>query len=55
MHRIQLLCVTLIFAIGYLIEAVSRGPGQGMPDIAGPVLLALIGSQATYLGGKALS
>ncbi|MEI9928310.1 MAG: hypothetical protein WDN44_12205 [Sphingomonas sp.] len=54
-HRLQMVGVTLLFALAYLIDAIARGPGEGMPDISTPILAVLIGSHATYLGGKAMS
>ena len=53
-HRLQMVGVSLLFAAGYVVEALARGPGDGMPDISTPMLALLIGSHATYLGGKAL-
>ena len=47
--RIQLLFVTLLFAAGYTINGLAQGPGEGLPDIKDPLLLVLIGSNATYL------
>ena len=54
-HRAQMLAVTLLFATGYVIAALSKGPGDGMPNISPPLLAALLGSHAAYLGGKFLS
>ncbi len=54
-HRLQMAGVSLLFAAGYVIEALGKGPGSGMPDISTPMLALLVGSHATYLGGKALS
>jgi hypothetical protein len=51
-HRLQLIAVTLLFAGGYIIAALGKGPGQAMPDIAPPLLAGLLGSHFTYLGGK---
>jgi hypothetical protein len=52
-HRLQLLVVTLIFAGGYLARALAAGPGEPLPDVPTALLLALLGSQGAYLGGKA--
>lgn len=51
-HRLQLIVVTIVFAAGYIIAALGKGPGQGMPDIAPPLLAGLLGSHFTYLGGR---
>jgi hypothetical protein len=53
-HRAQLLAVTLLFAAGYVIIALRQPAGLGMPDISTPMLAALLGSHAAYLGGKLL-
>lgn len=53
-HRLQMLAISTIFAAGYAIAALGKGPGTGMPDISTPMLALLIGSHATYLGGKVL-
>jgi hypothetical protein len=51
-HRLQLLAVTLMMAAGYLILALGRHRGDGLPDVPPPVLLAVAGSHLTYLGNK---
>jgi len=53
-HRLQLVAVTLLFAAGYVVAALRQPPGMGMPDISTPLLAALLGSHAAYLGGKLL-
>jgi hypothetical protein len=53
-HRVQMLAVSLLFAAGYVITALGKGPGSAMPDISTPMLALLIGSHLAYLGGKAL-
>ena len=54
-HRSQLMVITLLFCAGYIVTAVGRDPDLGMPDISTPLLAALLGSHAAYLGGKLLS
>ncbi|HEX8623576.1 MAG TPA: hypothetical protein VF782_00715 [Allosphingosinicella sp.] len=51
--RLQLVAVTLFFAVGYIVAALYRGPGDTLPDIPTPLLLVLIGSHGTYLAVKA--
>ncbi|HEY0132270.1 MAG TPA: hypothetical protein VGB57_12800 [Allosphingosinicella sp.] len=51
--RLQLVAVTLLFAAGYVVAALYRGPGDTLPDIPTPLLLILIGSNGTYLAVKA--
>lgn len=53
LDRLQLLAVTLLFAAGYIVAALYRGPGDSLPDIPTPLLLVLIGSHGTYLAVKA--
>jgi hypothetical protein len=53
-HRLQLMGITLLFAAGYVVAALRQPPGLGMPDISTPLLAALLGSHAAYLGGKLL-
>lgn len=53
LDRLQLLAVTLLFAAGYVVAALYRGPGDELPDIPAPLLLILIGSNGTYLAVKA--
>ena len=50
--RIQLLFVTLLFAAGYAVAALTSDPDKAMPSIPTPLLLVLIGSNGTYLGVK---
>jgi hypothetical protein len=50
--RLQLLAVTLAFAIGYMIASLYKGPGDALPRIPTPLLLVLIGSNGTYLAVK---
>ena len=50
--RLQLLAVTLLFAAGYTIAALNKGPGDAMPEVPAPLLLILIGSNGTYLATK---
>ncbi len=53
--RLQLLLFTIVVAIQYL-TSVWKNPSAGaLPAIPQSVLAALAGSQAVYLGGKALS
>lgn len=51
--RLQLLAVTLLFAVGYVVAALYRGSADKLPDIPAPLLLVLIGSHGTYLAVKA--
>lgn len=55
LHRLQLLGITLCFAIFYVALALGRDPALGLPNISTPLLIALTGSQAVYLGGKYLN
>ena len=50
--RLQLVAVTLMFAGGYLVAALSKGPGDRLPGISPALLLILIGSHGTYLSAK---
>lgn len=52
LHRLQMLVVTLVFAIGYLIVGLSHAGGSTLPNIPKLMLLALLGSQGAYLTGK---
>jgi len=52
--RIQLISLTIYFAVGYVIASLNRNIGAGMPDISEVVLGVLIGSHVTYLGAKIL-
>jgi len=54
-HRAQLMAFTLLFAIGYVMFALRQPAAAGMPDISTPMLAALLGSHAAYLGGKLLN
>lgn len=51
-HRLQMVGVTTLFAGGYVYEALAQGPSTSIPDISAPMLALLVGSHATYLGGK---
>lgn len=53
LHKLQLIVVTLLFAGGYLVVALSSH-GKSLPDIPNIVLLPMLGSQAGYLSGKYL-
>ena len=50
--RLQLLAVTLFFAVGYTVAALARDAGNALPDIPMPILLVLIGSHGTYLATR---
>jgi hypothetical protein len=50
--RMQLGFVTLLFAAGYLVASLARGPGEGLPEVPTPILLVLIGSNGAYLAVK---
>jgi len=52
LDRLQLVFVTLLFAAGYCIVALTRAPGDNLPDIPAPLMLVLIGSNGTYLAVK---
>jgi hypothetical protein len=53
--RLQLLIFTVVVA-GYYLHAVVANPHRdSLPDLPPSVVAALGGSQAVYLGGKALS
>jgi hypothetical protein len=52
LHKLQLLAVTLAFALGYVATALQRGPGDAMPGVSPLMLAALLGSQGAYLTGK---
>jgi hypothetical protein len=51
-ERLQLLAVTLLFAVGYVVTSLSRGPDDSLPDIQTPLLLILIGSHGAYIAVK---
>jgi hypothetical protein len=50
--RLQLVGVTLLFAIGYAIFALNIDQLETLPEIPTPLLLVLIGSNGTYLAVK---
>jgi hypothetical protein len=50
--RLQLLAVTLLFAAGYIIAALAKGPGDALPRIPTPLLLILVGSNGAYVASK---
>jgi hypothetical protein len=52
MERLQLVAVTLLFAVGYAIFALNPDQLTSLPDIPTPLLLVLIGSNGTYLAVK---
>jgi hypothetical protein len=52
LDRLQLVAVTLLFAAGYVVASLYRGPGDKLPDIPTPLLLVLIGSNGTYIAVK---
>jgi hypothetical protein len=52
LHRLQLLCVTILVALLYPAFALQRDPSKGLPDIPDVVLLGLVGSHGTYLFNK---
>ena len=51
-ERLQLVGVTLLFAIGYAIFALDAEQLRTLPDIPTPLLLILIGSNTAYLAVK---
>jgi len=53
-HRSQLLIITICFAVAYTLIALGQPAGKGLPDIATPILAALLGSHAAFIGGKLL-
>ncbi len=52
-HRLQMMAVTSCFGLGYLIDAMTKAPGDAMPNVPTVLLLLLLGSHGVYLGGKA--
>ena len=52
-ERVQLLVATVVLAAAYLGDAIHMAPTGTMPDVPSSWLMALGGSQAIYLGGKA--
>jgi len=50
--RLQLVFVTLFLAAGYVVAAIAQNSGKSLPNIPTPLLLILIGSNATYLAVK---
>jgi hypothetical protein len=52
LERVQLVAVTLMFAIGYTIAALYKGPGDALPRIPTPLLIILAGSNGAYLAVK---
>jgi len=52
LERLQLVGVTLLFAIGYAIFALDAEQLRTLPDIPTPLLLVLIGSNTAYLAVK---
>jgi hypothetical protein len=53
LERLQLVFVTLLFAAGYAVAALTQGSDKALPGIPTPLLLVLLGSQGTYLAVKA--
>lgn len=53
LERLQLVFVTLAFAAGYALAALTQDSGKALPGIPTPLLLVLVGSQGTYLAVKA--
>ena len=51
LDRLQLVAVTLLFAGGYVLAALTA-EGSDLPEIPAPLLLVLIGSHGTYLTVK---
>lgn len=51
-HRLQLLVVTVFFAGGYLVQSLTKGGGDALPNVPTALLLAMVGSHGVYLGGK---
>lgn len=54
LHRLQMIGISVVFAGAYLVDALSGDPAKGLPDISTPLLAALLGSHAAYLGGTAM-
>lgn len=50
--RLQLVAVTLLFAIGYALFALNYDQLETLPNIPTPLLLILIGSNGSYLAVK---
>jgi hypothetical protein len=53
--RLQLLIFTVAVAASYLYSALVDPSRDSLPDLPASVLVALGGSQAVYLGGKAFT
>jgi hypothetical protein len=53
--RMQLLLFTLVSAGQYLLDVWKNPTVDALPAVPQPVLAMVAGSQALYLGGKALS
>lgn len=53
LHRVQMIGFSILFAIGYVIDVLTSKPAHSLPDISTPLLAALLGSHAAYLGGTA--
>jgi hypothetical protein len=52
LDRLQLVFVTLLFAVGYALFALNPDQLVSLPNIPTPLLLVLIGSNGAYLAVK---
>jgi hypothetical protein len=51
--RVQLLVVTVLVALGYLVSVLKNPNRTALPDVDESVLALLFGSHIVYLSGKA--